>query len=72
MDQTVVSTIMIVGDDSDFSYLMQRYVRQGGYQMVITALDDSALALILQENPVAIVLEADIPEALFRAGGDRV
>ena len=56
-------TIMIVGDDADFSYLMQRYVRRGGYRMVVAGSDEDALALACQNRPAAIVLEADLPGA---------
>ena len=57
------STIMIVGDDADFSYLMQRYVRRGGYRMVVAGSDEDAWALACQSRPAAIVLEADLPGA---------
>jgi len=57
------STIMIVGDNADFSYLMQRYVRRGGYRMVVAGADEDARALACQNRPAAIILEADLPGA---------
>jgi len=63
MSDVQPSTIMIVGDNADFSYLMQRYVRRGGYRMVVVGSDEDALALACQSRPAAIVLEADLPGA---------
>ena len=63
MDDAAAPRIMIIGDDSDFSYLMQRYVRQSGCQMLVADLSDDTLASARREKPQAIVLEADSPEA---------
>jgi CheY-like chemotaxis protein len=62
MNQVAASTIMIVGDDADFSYLMQRYVRQSGHRMLIAGPGEQVVALARQNKPAAIVLEADRPE----------
>ena len=62
MNSAAASTIMIIGDDSDFSYLMQRYVRQSGHQMVVAGLGEEAVALARREKPVVIMLEADLPD----------
>jgi len=63
MSDVQSSTIMIVGDNADFSYLMQRYVRRGGHQMVVVGPDEDALELARHKKPSAIVLEADLPGA---------
>jgi CheY-like chemotaxis protein len=64
MDRATAPTVMIVGDDSDFSYLMQRYVRQSGYQMTIAHPGEKALKLAKQKRPAVIVLEIDPPETV--------
>ena len=60
MDQT--NKIMIVGRDSHFSYLMQRFVRTSAHQIIPVNLGDDVLASVRCEKPLAIVLEVDLPE----------
>ena len=62
MDQTTNNLIMIIGGDSHFSYLMQRFVRTSAHQIIPANLGEDVLALARQEKPVAIVLELDLPE----------
>lgn len=62
MDQTTNNRIMIIGGDSHFAYLMQRFVRTSARQIIPANLGDDALALARCEKPVAIVLEVDLPE----------
>jgi len=61
MNQTATVTIMVIGDDSDFRYLMQRYVRKSAHQIVFAYLGEDALARARREKPTAIVLEVDLP-----------
>ena len=62
MDQTTNNRIMIVGGDSHFSYLMERFVRTSAHQIIPVNLGDDVLALARCEKPRAIVLEVDLPE----------
>ena len=62
MDQTKNKRIMIVGRDSHFSYLMQRFVRTSAHQIIPVNLGDDVLASVRCEKPLAIVLEVDLPE----------
>jgi DNA-binding response OmpR family regulator len=64
MDQTANNQIMIIGGDSHFTYLMQRYVRTSAHQIVFTTLGEDALARARCEKPVAIVLVVDPPESI--------
>ena len=64
MDQTSKNGIMIVGGDSHFSYLMQRYVKRCAYNIVFANRDDDLLALTRCKKPVAIVMEVDLPETI--------
>lgn len=64
MDQTLNNRIMIVGGDSHFSYLMQRYVRRSGNKMITANLGEDHLALARCQKPVAIVLVVDLPETI--------
>jgi DNA-binding response OmpR family regulator len=61
MDQTANNQIMIIGGDSHFTYLMQRYVRTSAHQIVFTTLGEDALARARCEKPAAIVLEVEPP-----------
>jgi CheY-like chemotaxis protein len=62
MDQIANNRIMIVGRDSHFLYLIQRFVRTSAHQIVMANLGDDGLALARCEKPEAIVLEVDQPE----------
>lgn len=62
MDQSSDQKIMIVGKDSHFSYLLQRFVRTSAHRFIPVNLSDDVLALARYEKPVAIVLEVDTPE----------
>ncbi len=64
MEQTSNNRIMIVGGDSHFSYLMQRYVRRSAHKIISANLGEDLLALARCEKPVAIVLEVDLPETI--------
>jgi DNA-binding response OmpR family regulator len=64
MDQITKKRIMIVGRDSHFSYLLQRFVRTSAYRAIPVNLGDDVLSLAKDEKPVAIVLEVDTPEVV--------
>jgi CheY-like chemotaxis protein len=55
--------VMIIGADSDFTYLMQYYARKSGRQAVVSLPDKDALTLAIREQPGVIVLEGDSGEA---------
>ena len=63
MDQST-NKIMIIGRDSHFSYLMQRFVRTSAHQIMPVNFGEDVLALVKCEKPLAIVLEVDLPEAV--------
>lgn len=60
------SIVMILGFDSDFTYLMQYYAKKSGHQVVVSAPDSESLAFANHEKPALIILEADHPDALSR------
>jgi DNA-binding response OmpR family regulator len=64
MEQIANERIMIVGRDSHFSYLLQRFVRTSARQVIPVNLSDDVLSLVRYEKPVAIVLEVDTPESV--------
>jgi len=61
MDQTSNNRIMIVGGDSHFSYLMQRYVRRSAHKIIFANPGEDLLAVARCQKPVAIVLEVEQP-----------
>ena len=61
MNQAASVTIMVVGDDSSFCYLMRRYVGKSAHQILFAYLGEDALALAQREKPAAIVLEVGLP-----------
>lgn len=63
MAEAVGSTIMIVGVDSDFTYLMQYYARKSGHQALVSSPDNEALNTVKRVKPAVIVLEADRADA---------
>ncbi|HEY9075278.1 MAG TPA: response regulator [Anaerolineaceae bacterium] len=64
MGQDIPKSIMVIGNDSHFSYLMRRYVKESAHPLVFSSLDENVLATILKENPLLIVLEIGLPETM--------
>jgi len=64
MDEIANKRIMIVGKDSHFSYLLQRFVRRSAHRVIPVNLGDDVLSLARYEKPVVIVLEVDMPETI--------
>lgn len=61
MDQASGATIMVVGDDSSFCYLMRRYAKKSAHQIMFAYSGKEALALAQREKPAVVVLEAGRP-----------
>jgi DNA-binding response OmpR family regulator len=64
MDQTAKKRIMVVGGDTHFTYLMQRYVRTSAHHIISANLGEDVLAMVRCEKPAAIVLEVERPESI--------
>ena len=62
MKKNLNNQIMIVGRDSHFLYLMQRFARTSTHRALSVNLGDDVLALARCEKPLVIVLEMDQPE----------
>src|SRR5262245_52817108 len=61
MSTSTHPTVLIVEDDPQSVYLLQRYLRSTGCRVVSTSLGEEALALAQQEKPTAIVLDIALP-----------
>jgi len=61
MGQTGDSSILVIGNNAHFCYLMQRYIRKSMFRHLFSTLGDEALALAQREKPKAIVLEVERP-----------
>lgn len=66
MGQTHDSSIMVIGNNAHFCYLMRRYIRKSKYQSIFSTLGEDALILARREKPEAIILEAIGSETLSR------
>jgi len=64
MDQTENNRIMVIGGDTYFSYLMQRYVKSSAHQIVFANLGEDVRTQARYEKPSAIVLVVGPPEAI--------
>jgi len=62
--KAAASTIMVIGINSDFTYLMQYYTRKSGRQALVSSPDKEALTLAKREKPAVVVLEADLAGAV--------
>ena len=67
MGSAATSTVMVIGINSDFAYLMQYYTRKSGRQALVASSDQEALSVARREKPAVVVLEADRAGAV---GGD--
>ncbi len=55
------ATIMMIGDDPNFCYLMRRYIRQSAHQIIFSPHGEGAIELARREKPAVILLEVDHP-----------
>ena len=56
MTEFVSASIMVVGNDSHFCYLMHSYVRKSANQIVFAYSGEDALEVARRERPAAIIL----------------
>jgi len=61
MNRAAPDSIMVIGNDAHFCYLMQSYIRESSHQAVIASLIDDVLTLARREQPTAIIMEIDHP-----------
>jgi DNA-binding response OmpR family regulator len=54
-------TLMVIGEDSSFRYLIQRYARKVACRVVFAHLADDVLDVVLQETPGIVMVELDAP-----------
>jgi DNA-binding response OmpR family regulator len=63
MDQLAnVSSIMVIGSDAHFCYLMRRYVIESFHNAIFAYLGDDTLSMAENNPPAAIILEVDQPD----------
>jgi CheY-like chemotaxis protein len=62
LDQAVTRTVLVVEDDEMFIYMLHRYLRGSGWQMVNASRGRKALALARDKQPMVIVLDIMLPE----------
>ncbi|MBN2391542.1 MAG: response regulator [Anaerolineae bacterium] len=58
---SVLSPLMVVGDDTSFCYLMQRYAKKAACPIVLAHFAEDALSIALHEAPVVVIVELDAP-----------
>ena len=64
MNQTSNHRIIVAGGDSNFSYLMQRYVSRSAHKIIYANLSDDLIELARCQKPAAIILEVDRPKTI--------
>lgn len=60
-------TILIVANDPNIVYLLQRYAEKTGFQTITVDQSKDIGALAQQTTPTVIILEDDFPGTLHRA-----
>lgn len=63
LKDAMVPTVVIIGEDPEFVYLMQRYVSQGGYHTCVVRPNPFTLDAVRQEGPVCILVDVESPRA---------
>ncbi len=59
--------ILIVANDPNIVYLLQRYAEKSGFQTITANPSQDVGALARQTTPAVIILEDDFPGTLYRA-----
>ena len=54
-------SIMVVGEDSHFCYLLQSYIRRSAHQTMFSYPDYRVVELVQKEKPALIILDVDLP-----------
>ncbi len=63
----MLQTILIVANDPNITYLLQRYAEKTGFQTITADQSKDIRALAQQTTPALIILEDDFPGARHRA-----
>lgn len=58
---SVLAPLMVVGDDTSFCYLMQRYAKKAACPIVLAHFAEDALNIALHETPGVVIVELDAP-----------
>ncbi|HNT75493.1 MAG TPA: hypothetical protein PKH77_10780 [Anaerolineae bacterium] len=58
---SLLSPLMVVGDDTSFRYLMQRYAQKIARPVVLAHFAEDIVALALRETPTVVIVELDFP-----------
>ena len=61
MNQNHPGSILVVGEDSHFCYLLQSYMRSSAYQILFASSGSSAFEIAQCEKLAAIVVDLDSP-----------
>ncbi len=61
MSEAAAPTVLIIGDDEDFRYLMRRYVMESGCRALVGQHAAETLAVARQEKPSVVFLEVGPP-----------
>ena len=62
MSQVVNKSILVIGTDLHFCYLMRRYIRESDHLFLLAHPGEDALHRVLNQKPALIILEAETPE----------
>ena len=60
MKREVPVSILIIGEDSHFGYLMRSYVRRSAHKILYSYPEKSVLEILQHEQPAAIILDVDL------------
>ncbi len=56
-----VESIVVVEDDNDIADLLDMYLRQGGFKVVLAPDGESGLAAVQRHDPAMVVLDVGLP-----------
>ncbi|MGC9522213.1 MAG: response regulator [Anaerolineae bacterium] len=62
MPSRLAPTLVLVGDDTSFRYLIQRYAKKSACHLVSVPLTDDVSAVVLREGPGIVMVELDFPD----------
>lgn len=57
---------MVIGDDSSFRYLIQRYAKKSACPVVFAHLTEDVMGAVLQQAPGVVMVELDPPDERAR------
>jgi chemotaxis family two-component system response regulator PixH len=64
---TETCTVLMIGSNAQFIYLISHYIKSTGHEAVVAPMDGDVVPLAAQTKPVMIVMDPDVMESVSQS-----